>query len=119
VPETAGCDSPLIGEPRRLGMVHDTAHRISVLMTDGSSTMWTVCEDCLPEVNENLPRIWAGVIKAFAWDMKAKPYMFGPAMSEEQWAYMAGTNIQVASMAPLGVLYSERWIDMIARETNG
>lgn len=114
--ETAGRGSPLVGEPRRYGEVYDNAFRVGVLFTDGTTTMWTVCEECVDSVNENLPRIWAGVIRAFAFDWKAKPWMFGQALSEEQLKFQADDICRVASLAPLGVLYSERWTDMIARE---
>jgi hypothetical protein len=118
-PNTAGRGSPLIGEVRRLGMAHDEAYRLAVVMSDGTQSLWTVCEKCLPKVNENLARIWAGVIRAFAFDWKAVPFKFGAPMAEEQLAHQASDLLRVASLAPLGVLNSERWVDLIEREANG
>ena len=114
--ESAGRDSPLVGEVRRFGPMYDTAIRLAITLSDGTETNWTVCENCLPDINDNLAEIWKGVIKAFAFDWKAKPWMFGQTMNQEQLDFQARDLLRVASLAPLGILYSERWVDYFERE---
>lgn len=64
----------LKGWPKRIGMWFDMAHRCTVQLMSGAATDWTVCELCVPKVDQQLPRLHRKIVDTFQFEFETAPW---------------------------------------------
>ena len=109
---------PYAGQIQRAGAPHADAVRVTFVLTDGSRANMTFCVDCETKIApENLPDVWRNVMAAFAFERKWYKALTGRARSDAVQAAVDDDLLALADKVPLGIIASERWTDIIKRET--
>lgn len=97
------------GHPRSLGAALEGATRVSLLLTDGSSTTLSFCARCAPEIGSRLVEIWRKCLATMAYhhnniaEIKERP------ATNEEIAASEADVVWLASLVPLGVIETLPW----------
>ena len=106
---------PYTGHPMRLGPPLDGGLAITFLLMDGTLCDLSLCAECGPVAEDNLPRIWKKVMNSMVYEQehvcRAKT-----APEERQEGYRQ-LNLHLVNNPPLGVLYTRtlkaKWQDRL------
>lgn len=104
-------DSPLAGEPRRVGRPTPDAVRVDLVLTDGTRTTFTVHDRCVETLEETLPAAWRKMLERMRWERKHHKALGQKPFTPEQLAHADAVNLALVHNVPLGVLAVERWVD--------
>ncbi len=106
---------PYTGHPMRFGPPLDQGFTITLLLMDGVLCDLSLCDECAPVVENNLPRIWRKVMNSMVYEQEHVCHV-KPAPVKRQEGYRQ-LNLQLVNNPPLGVLYTralkEKWQDRL------
>jgi len=97
---------PYTGHPMRLGAPLDGGLAITFLLMDGTLCDLSLCAECGPAAEGNLPRIWRKVMNSMVYEQEHT--------GEGDYKQL---NLTLAANPPLGVLYTrtlkDKWRDRL------
>ena len=109
---------PYAGEPRDIGKWHDGAMRLDFVLSGGSTTTLTFCEDCAGEAESRLPEIWRKCLAGLAFEVEHYVAIGHPPMEDVHRRNVDASNMKLAGEIPLGVTSRQKWRDQVdARST--
>ncbi len=97
---------PYAGHPSRLGAPLDGGLAVTFLLMDGTLCDLSLCAECGPAAEGNLPRIWRKVMNSMVYEQKHT--------GEGDYKQL---NLTLAANPPLGMLYTrtlkDKWRDRL------
>lgn len=106
---------PYTGHPMRFGPPLDGGFTITLLLMDGVLCDLSLCDECGPVVEDNLPRIWRKVMNSMVYEQEHVCH--AKAAPEKRQEGYRQLNLHLVSNPPLGVLYTrtikQKWDDRL------
>ncbi|MEE8607199.1 MAG: hypothetical protein V3S55_06335 [Nitrospiraceae bacterium] len=110
---------PYAGHPMRFGPPLDGGLTITFLLMDGTLCDLSLCDECGPVVEDNLPRIWRKVMNSMVYEQEygatAPPKTESEAVRRQEGYRQL--NLHLVNNPPLGVLYTrtikQKWDDRL------
>lgn len=106
---------PYAGHPMRLGPPLDGGLAITFLLMDGTLCDLSLCAECGPVAEDNLPRIWRKVMNSMVYEQEHVCHAkTAPEKRQEGYRRL---NLHLVNNPPLGVLYTRtlkaKWLDRL------
>ncbi len=96
-----------VGDPR------EDAIRAGLLLTNGTITDMTFCEQCSPHIEANVADIWARMMLAYAVQLRQAE---AAAPDAKRTVALRQDTLRMANLAILGVVYWLPWTEVMRRE---
>lgn len=105
-------DSPLAGEPIKLGKPLKDAVRCELVLLSGRRVSVTVHSYCSDLLEKNLSKHWKTILAATKYEEDTRPHRKVRPRTDAQQKAVDDFNAKLATDVPLGVLTVEKWSEL-------